>query len=59
LKLVNTAASSTPAWTYSDRFDVDFKTGRLPVGTATTNSDFIVEFNDDTTTGSRIMKLWR
>lgn len=58
LQLVNSAASSTPAWTYQIDSMLDFKTAAFPVGTATTNSDIIVEFDDDTTTGSRIMKLW-
>lgn len=59
LQLVNTAASATPAWTYQIDSMMDFKTAAFPVGTATNNSDFIVEFDDDTTTGSRIMKLWQ
>ncbi len=58
LQLVNSAVSSTPAWTYQIDSMMDFKTTAFPVGSAATNSDFIVEFDDDTTTGSRVMKLW-
>ena len=59
LQLVNTAASSTPAWTYQIDSMMDYATTSFTVGTAATASDFIVEFDDDTTTGSRVMTLWQ
>jgi flagellar hook protein FlgE len=59
LQLVNTAVSSTPAWTYQIDSVMDYETTSFTVGTATNASDFIVEFDDETTTGSRIMKLWQ
>ena len=59
LQLVNTAASGTPAWTYQIDSMMDFETTAFPVGSAATDSDFIVEFDDDATTGFRVMKLWQ
>lgn len=59
LQLVNTAVSSTPAWTYQIDSMMDYATTSFTVGTAATASDFIVEFDDDTTTGSRVMTLWQ
>ncbi len=59
LQLVNTAASGTPAWTYQIDSMMDFETTSFTVGSAATTSDFIVEFDDDAITGSRIMKLWQ
>ena len=59
LQLVNTAVSSTPAWTYQIDSMMDYATTSFTVGTAATANDFIVEFDDDTTTGSRVMTLWQ
>jgi flagellar hook protein FlgE len=59
LQLVNTAVSSTPAWTYQIDSLLDYKTTSFTVSAATNASNFIVEFDDEPTTGSRIMKLWQ
>jgi flagellar hook protein FlgE len=53
------SATAASSWTYQIDSTMDFETLSLKVGTAAEASSFLVDFDDDESTGARIMKLWQ